>query len=322
MRQDMHKLVLLLLLASLLGSAAATTTPIMDYTLPVASLEEQFLQDSDGMFHLFCDYCAAPVWQCSCAMTRPPYIDPAMVYRQLEYNEPHTSYDPIAFDLAPVAAFVSGRSHEQLPTDRRIQYSNENATASQARTVYPYAEEPHTPVPAYVTDRTPEQLSIDEGVQRMNENATTVQSSTIQAHVEDTYTPGDRQQPTPPAVSRRPPTTRQALRPGGYPCTFGGCGKAFDLAYKLHRHEKQHLPSSERRHKCSICNEGFLYPKDLIRHHVTHNKKSVTSAKHLCSFRNCGKSFPRRDNLARHERNQHPPAQVTVELPIIGSSTA
>ncbi|KAF1948253.1 hypothetical protein CC80DRAFT_328033 [Byssothecium circinans] len=138
-------------------------------------------------------------------------------------------------------------------------------------------------------------------VQYLNENATTVQPSTVQYFVEDTYTPGDRLQAV--SRSRRPSHRRQAPRPGGFPCPFEGCGKTFDRACDVKRHQKTHLSRTERPHKCAICDEGFLYPKDLARHQ---NKHTAAQGTLFCHVPGCGsEGFSRKDNLLRHIRKQH-----------------
>ncbi|CAI6337161.1 unnamed protein product [Periconia digitata] len=70
------------------------------------------------------------------------------------------------------------------------------------------------------------------------------------------------------------------------------------------RHEKTHLNRSERPHKCSLCREAFLYPKDLTRHQ---NKHAPTQGTLYCDVPGCtSDGFSRRDNLLRHQRRQHP----------------
>jgi hypothetical protein len=59
-------------------------------------------------------------------------------------------------------------------------------------------------------------------------------------------------------------------------CTEPGCGRKFDTPGELSRHQRTHLLSSERPHKCQACDQSFLYPKDLRRHGVTHRKTTAT----------------------------------------------
>ncbi|KAF2180662.1 hypothetical protein K469DRAFT_277114 [Zopfia rhizophila CBS 207.26] len=144
----------------------------------------------------------------------------------------------------------------------------------------------------------------DDYVRQLNENATTIQPSTIQIHIEGTYTPGDRISPPPSRRAQR----REAPRPGGYPCQYNGCRKAFDRRCDLNRHQKTHQSRSERPHKCSICNEGFLYPKDRSRHERTHGQSPTPSVVLFCEVPGCNNvdGFSRKDNLLRHQRKQHP----------------
>ncbi|KAH4958747.1 hypothetical protein HBI78_174470 [Parastagonospora nodorum] len=149
------------------------------------------------------------------------------------------------------------------------------------------------------------QSLMNENVQYINANETTIQPATVQAHIEDIYTPGDRLDKT---SSRKAPHRRQAPRPGGYSCRHEGCMKTFDRACELNRHRKTHLGSFERPHQCDICNEGFLYPKDLHRHQKKHIEHTAAKNTFYCQARGCNnfEGFSRRDNLLRHQRRQHP----------------
>ncbi|KAL6711757.1 hypothetical protein ACN47E_002800 [Coniothyrium glycines] len=140
-------------------------------------------------------------------------------------------------------------------------------------------------------------------VRAINENGTTVQHATVQAHVEDTYTPGDRT-----VRPRRSPQRRQAPRPnGGFVCDADGCGKSFIRACELNRHSKTHLDPSERPHKCLVCEEGFLYPKDRQRHERKHIEEPADQTTFFCRYPRCSNhsGFTRRDNLLRHQRTKH-----------------
>jgi hypothetical protein len=55
-------------------------------------------------------------------------------------------------------------------------------------------------------------------------------------------------------------------------CTEPGCERRFDTSGELSRHQRTHLSSSERPHKCQTCGQSFLYPKDLRRHEVIHER--------------------------------------------------
>ncbi|KAF2621393.1 hypothetical protein BU25DRAFT_354496 [Macroventuria anomochaeta] len=157
----------------------------------------------------------------------------------------------------------------------------------------------------YVNDSS--QLLIDDTVQLMNENGTTVQLDTVQAHVDDTYLPGYRQPSTSPAESQCVPHRRQAPRKNGFICTVEGCNKTFDRNCELNRHLKIHLGRNERPHRCTVCNEGFLYPKDLTRHQRKHVKQASAKITFYCHVPGCTNTegFSRRDNLLRHHRRQH-----------------
>ncbi|KAF7193358.1 Metallothionein expression activator [Pseudocercospora fuligena] len=57
---------------------------------------------------------------------------------------------------------------------------------------------------------------------------------------------------------------RQPL--GSYVCSHGGCDKVFERAGDCRKHEKVH--AMDRPHRCHVCQQGFMYPKDLRRHFV------------------------------------------------------
>jgi hypothetical protein len=73
----------------------------------------------------------------------------------------------------------------------------------------------------------------------------------------------------------------------------------------LRRHLKTHLDGSEQPHKCSVCEKGFLYPKDRDQHQRTH---SSTQLNFFCQEPGCNNShgFLQRDDLRRHQRMKHP----------------
>ncbi|KAL5113244.1 hypothetical protein ACEQ8H_008884 [Pleosporales sp. CAS-2024a] len=149
------------------------------------------------------------------------------------------------------------------------------------------------------------QTLVDENVQCINANETAIQPATVQAHIEDIYTPGDRLGKT---SSRTAPHRRQAPRAGGYPCRYEGCEKTYNRACELNRHSKNHLGSFERPHQCHVCQEGFLYRKDVRRHQKTHIEEPAAKNTFYCQVRGCNnfKGFSRQDNLLRHQRKQHP----------------
>lgn len=138
-------------------------------------------------------------------------------------------------------------------------------------------------------------------LQQLEEDATKIQDSTISVWNEGTYHVGDR---TSPGNETEEPR-RQAARKNGFPCLSPGCEKVFDRKCDLKRHMKLHLGSSERPHKCNVCQEGFIYPKDLSRHQRKH---SPSRPQLYCHIEGCSRAdgFSRRDNLLRHIRKQHP----------------
>ncbi|CAI6287069.1 unnamed protein product [Periconia digitata] len=57
-----------------------------------------------------------------------------------------------------------------------------------------------------------------------------------------------------------------AVKFKGVACTFPGCDKAFDRVDDFRSHQKTHMYHPQRPHVCSVCQEGYLTPKDLERH--------------------------------------------------------
>ncbi|KAF2271460.1 uncharacterized protein EI97DRAFT_408137 [Westerdykella ornata] len=149
-------------------------------------------------------------------------------------------------------------------------------------------------------------------LRRLECDSTSVSRHTIEIHVHHTYLPGDRiaqqGERRPHSQRRHPPRT------GGFPCSFEGCDKAFDRRCELNRHQKIHLDRSERPHKCPICHEGFLYPKDRNRHQRTHDPLASPGATLYCHLPGCNNvdGFSRRDNLLRHQRRQHPNTVISA----------
>ncbi|KAF2113325.1 hypothetical protein BDV96DRAFT_121466 [Lophiotrema nucula] len=161
------------------------------------------------------------------------------------------------------------------------------------------------PLP-YQTFETDRQPLIDQTLQQLEDTATKVRADTVQSHVLDTYTPGDRIIAQ-AAASRRLAQRRLPPSIGGFLCEHSRCGKRFNRACDLNRHAKTHKTSSDRPHKCSYCNQGFLYPKDRARHEKTHDGSPASSTTVYCRIDGCNNDgFSRRDNLLRHHRKQHP----------------
>ena len=61
---------------------------------------------------------------------------------------------------------------------------------------------------------------------------------------------------------------------GGYPCQHQVCGKVFDRAGHLKKHQAVHRPDEEQEYRCEWCGKGFLYPKDLRRHVGVHRRSN------------------------------------------------
>lgn len=208
-KQSMHKLVLLVLLASLLVPAAASSD--MNYTAPVFPAQEHMYAASNNMVHVVCNLCAARTWPCSCVMPAVSDPFPSLNNQCLQTQVPLSCIDPALLSYAPKHG-GSHVSHGQTATDL-------------------------TPVAEFNANHTRSQPSVGEKLQQINENGTRVQPETVLAYVHDIYAVGDRRPPTPPRASSlahaSPRSTRQVFLPGGYVCEFALCGKAFDHAYKL-----------------------------------------------------------------------------------------
>jgi hypothetical protein len=82
----------------------------------------------------------------------------------------------------------------------------------------------------------------------------------------------------------------------GHPCQH--CLRIFNTRSDLRHHLRSHGPK-EKPHKCKSCPSAFQYPKDLTRHEDTHNKQN----KFTCPI--CSKVYTRKDNLQRHQQNDH-----------------
>ena len=57
----------------------------------------------------------------------------------------------------------------------------------------------------------------------------------------------------------------------GFPCRYPPCSKLFNRASERTKHEQAHQPALTHRHRCTQCESGFRYPKDLRRHQKTHH---------------------------------------------------
>ncbi|KAF2824184.1 hypothetical protein CC86DRAFT_51464 [Ophiobolus disseminans] len=212
------------------------------------------------------------------------------------FSDPDSILNPICHYCAipfyqcihamPQAPYVPARMFEYKP-----QSFHTPLTAADLAPIFAYVEADRQPL-------------MNNYVQNINANETTVQPATVQAYIEDIYTPGDR--------TGSAPHRRQAPRAAGYPCKHEGCGKTFDRACELNRHRKTHLKRTERPHQCIVCHEGFLYPKDLLRHQNKHIEQRSEQITHVCKHPGCNNGFSRRDNLLRHQRKQHSSMDAAV----------
>jgi KRAB domain-containing zinc finger protein len=76
------------------------------------------------------------------------------------------------------------------------------------------------------------------------------------------------------------------------------CGKEFKNARRLNSHMlvHTHAESESKKFKCEICDKGFNYSGDLLRHKRTHNNIKP----YKCTFPNCNKSFVQSYALKLH----------------------
>lgn len=68
------------------------------------------------------------------------------------------------------------------------------------------------------------------------------------------------------------------------------------------------------RYSCNVagCGKAFRYPKDLERHHRTHDKSALIPWP--CEEEGCDKVYVRRDRLLRHLRDKHPDSPAVAEI--------
>ncbi|KAF1998718.1 hypothetical protein P154DRAFT_243169 [Amniculicola lignicola CBS 123094] len=281
----MYSFLLLALLLTLILEPAVATSPVLDPTLPAAPMAH-FYADPEGILAAVCELCSITLEFCTCTHALVGAIRPASAAMLTRPQAPpvrQPTFTPSTFLDHPEWSRVMGDSLPVLDASPEPEFELQPD--------------------GYFADTYNQPLSMPY-LHQFNENATTVQPSTVQEFVEDIYTPGDRLLS---GDAGRGPHRRQAPRPGGFPCDAVNCAKKFNRSCDLKRHQKTHQPRAERPHKCSICSEGFLYPKDRNRHQRTHEASAPKNILY-CEEPDCTNidGFSRRDNLLRHRRKQHP----------------
>jgi hypothetical protein len=82
------------------------------------------------------------------------------------------------------------------------------------------------------------------------------------------------------------------------------------------RHHQETHTDKAHRYKCKREGCGYAggrYPKDLVRHDLTHVRPAV--APFSCEWASCTKKFHRKDNLLRHLRQDHAEPTALLEVP-------
>lgn len=84
-------------------------------------------------------------------------------------------------------------------------------------------------------------------------------------------------------------------------CNHRAQGKTFKTHGDLRKHQRTHLPESQRPYGCSVpgCARRFLWPKDVTRHVEVVHEKSKVRCEH------CDAELCRADDLARHIATVH-----------------
>jgi len=112
---------------------------------------------------------------------------------------------------------------------------------------------------------------------------------------------------SPPSTMASIPTTRESSTLSERIHTCDTCDKTFDKRSVLTRHLKQHI----KPWRCKICPSSnprsrFAEQRDLRRHEVVyHSNPTIPKKKYKCTRPGCNKSFERKDNRGRHEKNIH-----------------
>lgn len=104
-----------------------------------------------------------------------------------------------------------------------------------------------------------------------------------------------------PGRARAPSVSSRPLICSAPECRHRAQGKTFKTLSELRKHERTHLPETERPHACRVpgCPRKFFWPKDLKRHVEVYHEKAKVRCEH------CGTELCRQDDLARHIATVH-----------------
>lgn len=134
------------------------------------------------------------------------------------------------------------------------------------------------------------------------------------------YQQGDRIRSHRPAPPTTPTGSNRGRSRASSPSsvsrlTCETCGSVFNKKHELDHHRRSH---GDKAQVCTVCNKGFVFRKDLVRHIVMHSK----GERHMfCNVVGCKyhqRGFGRVDHLRRHMEKKHPgiprATQHTVSL--------
>lgn len=108
-----------------------------------------------------------------------------------------------------------------------------------------------------------------------------------------------------PNTNYTPATTADSsssASPTLHPCS--ACDAVFRHRGQLNTHwNRKH----DKRFHCVLpaCSKSFNLKADLTRHIKNVHERVVPEALFVCGFRSCGKTYKRRDNMQRHEREHY-----------------